>query len=76
MSTAGPAWVDSSRTRRGAGAHPGRRPRNSPAADSPLIFTDPQSLSFGDLPLTTGAPADLSHVALSDAGGGGRVAVQ
>ena len=41
------------------------------AADRPLIFTAPQSLSFGDLPANAGTTASRAvSVAVSDAGDG------
>ena len=71
MSTAGPAWADSSRTVESPVLIQGAGLANLAVADSPLFFSDPQSLSFGDLPVTTGPASRSLIVGLSDAGGGG-----
>ncbi len=55
MSTAGPAWADSSLTREESVIVQGAGLANVSAADKPLIFTDPQSLSFGYLSALGGA---------------------
>lgn len=69
MSTAGPAFADSSRTQEESVLVQGAGLVSVPAADRPLIFTEPQSLSFGYL----GAPGETSRaipVVVSDAGDG------
>jgi subtilisin family serine protease len=71
MITAGPAWGDSNRTVEAPVLIEGAGLANLAAADSPFLFSDPQSLSFGDLPITGGAASRSLLVALSDAGGGG-----
>jgi len=70
MSTAGPAWGDSSRTIEAPVAVQGAGLANLPAADTPLLFTDPQSLSFGDLNVSAGVAASTLLVSVTDAGGG------
>lgn len=70
MSTAGPAWGDSSRTVEAPVAVQGAGLANLPAADTPLLFTDPQSLSFGDLNVSAGGAASTLLVSVTDAGGG------
>jgi minor extracellular serine protease Vpr len=71
MSTAGPAWADSSRTVESPVLIQGAGLANLAAADAPLFFSDPQSLSLGDLAVTSGPASRSLIVALSDAGGGG-----
>jgi hypothetical protein len=71
MSTAGPAWGDSSRTVEAPVLIEGAGLANLAAADSPLIFTNPQSIAPGDLPVTGGAASRSQLIAISDAGGGG-----
>ena len=44
---------------------------NVAAADTPFLFSDPQSLAFGDLAVTASGASSSLIVALSDAGGGG-----
>ena len=46
---------------------------NVVAADNPLVFTDPVSLSFGDLNVRAGARGPAGFSPLSDAGGGAGV---
>ncbi len=70
MSTAGPAWADSSRSVEAPIVIQGAGLANIQAADSPFVFTDPQSLSFGDVNITAGAASRPIVVAVSDAGGG------
>jgi subtilisin family serine protease len=71
MSTAGPAWGDTARTSESSIAIQGAGLANLPTADTPFVFTDPQSLSFGDLNVVSGAASRAIVVSLSDAGGGG-----
>ena len=71
MSTAGPAWGDTARTQEALGAARGRRPRERrSAANDPKIFTDPQSLSFQRIDVSTGAQRKSMLLTLSDAGDG------
>ena len=70
MTTAGPAWGDSSRTVEASVLIQGAGLANLAAADSPLIFSDPQSLAFGDLAVGASGGSSSLLVALSDAGGG------
>jgi hypothetical protein len=79
MTTAGPAWGDSSRTVEASVLIQGAGLAALAAADTPFIFSDPQSLAFGDLAVTASGASSSLLVALSDAGGGGgtwQVAVQ
>jgi hypothetical protein len=71
MATAGPAWGDSSRTVEASVLLQGAGLANVAAADTPLLFSDPQSLAFGDLAVTASGASSSLLVALSDAGGGG-----
>ncbi|HEU0304238.1 MAG TPA: S8 family serine peptidase [Gaiellaceae bacterium] len=71
MSTAGPAWGNSTRTAEASVLVEGAGLANLAAADAPLLFTDPQSLSFGDLAVTGGGSSSQLLVSLTDAGGGG-----
>jgi len=70
MSTAGPAWADSRRTVESPISIEGAGLASLPAAYAPFVFTDPQSLSFGDLNVTSGAAGRTLLVSVSDAGGG------
>jgi hypothetical protein len=70
MSTAGPAWADSARTREESVLVQGAGLVNVSSADQPLLFTDPQSLSFGYLSALGGATSKSISVLVSDAGGG------
>ena len=54
MSTAGAAWGNSARTQEASVLLEGAGLVNVQAADSPLIFTEPGSLSFGDMNLLAG----------------------
>src|SRR5207237_1005131 len=55
MSTAGPAFSDTSRTTEASVLLEGAGLAWLPLADNPLVFTDPQSLSFGELNTVPGA---------------------
>src|SRR5262249_26597502 len=69
MSTGGPALADTSRTQEAWVLVEAAGLPSVPAAAVPLIFTDPQSLSFGYI----GAPDTPSRaisLVVSDAGGG------
>jgi minor extracellular serine protease Vpr len=70
MSTAGPAWATTSQTEEASVLVEGAGLVNVATADKPLVFTDPQSLSFGYLVAGGGANSRSISVALTDAGGG------
>jgi len=70
MSTAGPAFADSSRTQEASVLVEGAGLVNVGSADRPLIFTAPQSLSFGYLSANSGANSRTITLSVSDAGGG------
>jgi minor extracellular serine protease Vpr len=69
MSTAGPAFADSAKTAEASVLVEGAGLARLTEADHPLIFTDPQSLSFGYMSATA-ATSKTMQVAVSDAGGG------
>jgi hypothetical protein len=70
MSTAGPAFADSSRTQEASVLLQGAGLVNVGSADQPLIFTDPPSLSFGYLVAGGGENSRSIPVTVSDGGGG------
>jgi minor extracellular serine protease Vpr len=70
VSTAGSAWGDTARTREAPVPLEGGGLVSLPGADDPVLFTDPVSLSFGDLDVTHGAASSSLLVHVSDAGGG------
>jgi minor extracellular serine protease Vpr len=70
MSTAGPAFADSAQTREASVLVQGAGLVRVGAADNPVIFSDPQSLSFGYLDVNAGAAGRAIPVMISDAGGG------
>jgi subtilisin family serine protease len=71
MSTAVPAFSDTTRTNEASVLEEGAGLAWLPTADRPLVFTDPQSLSFGELNLTTSpTPSKQLTLTVSDAGGG------
>jgi hypothetical protein len=70
MSTAGPAFADTTLTQEESVLVQGAGLVNVGAADRPLIFTDPQSLSFGYLDVNAGAASRSISLAVSDAGDG------
>jgi subtilisin family serine protease len=70
MSTAGPAYADTARTKEAPVLEEGAGLAWMPGADNPLVFTDPQSLSLGELDVASGAKSSTVVVTLSDAGGG------
>jgi minor extracellular serine protease Vpr len=70
MTTAGPAWGDTARTLEAPVLLEGAGLANALAADDPKIFTDPQSLSFQRIDLSTGAQRKSMLLTASDAGGG------
>ena len=69
-STAGPAWGDTARSQEAAVILEGAGMVNVPRADNPLIFTEPSSLSYGDLNVNSGAQTREIVVTVADAGGG------
>ena len=70
VSTAGTAWADTARTQPASVLLSGSGLVNVAAADTPLVVTDPVSLSFGDLNVRGGARRTARLLAISDAGGG------
>jgi minor extracellular serine protease Vpr len=70
MSTAGPAFADTSRTQEASVLLQGAGLVNVGSADQPLVFTDPASLSFGYLVAGGGANSRTIPVTVSDGGGG------
>ena len=70
MSTAGPAFADTSLTQEASVLIQGAGLVSVPSADQPLIFTDPPSLSFGYLTAGGGANSLAIPVTVSDGGGG------
>jgi minor extracellular serine protease Vpr len=73
VNTAGTAWGNTARTQEASVLLAGSGLVNVVAADTPLVFADPVSLSFGDLNLRAGARRVGRLVAVSDAGGGAGV---
>ena len=70
VSTAGPAWEDTARTAEAPVVLEGGGLVDLVAASEPELFTDPSSLSFGDLNVTRGPAARSVLVLLRDAGDG------
>jgi minor extracellular serine protease Vpr len=70
MSTAGTAWRDTARTKEAPVTLQGAGLANVLAADDPLVFTEPASLSFGVLNVTRGAASRGLLLRVQDAGGG------
>jgi minor extracellular serine protease Vpr len=70
MTTAGAAWGDTARTQEAPVLLEGAGLANVLAADDPKIFTDPQSLSFQRIDVSTGAQRKSMLLTASDAGGG------
>jgi minor extracellular serine protease Vpr len=70
MSTAGPAYADTGRTREASVLLEGAGLVQLAAAGDPKLFTSPASLSFQDLDVTAGAATRTITIAVSDAGGG------
>jgi subtilisin family serine protease len=70
MSTAGAAWGDTARTQEAPVWFEGAGLANVAAADDPQIFTDPQSLSFHDVDISTTAQHRAMLVTVTDAGNG------
>jgi len=70
MSTAGPAWGNTARTQEAPVLLEGAGLTNVLTADDPKVFTDPQSLSFQKIDVTTGAQRSSMLLTLTDAGDG------
>ncbi|HWQ22524.1 MAG TPA: S8 family serine peptidase [Gaiellaceae bacterium] len=70
MSTAGPAFADTAGTQEASVLVQGAGLVRVAAADRPLLFTDPPSLSFGYLDVNAGAASRAIPVTVVDAGGG------
>jgi hypothetical protein len=70
MSTAGPAFADTSLTEEASVLVQGAGLVRVGSADKPMLFTDPQSLSFGYLVAGGGANSKTIPVTVSDAGDG------
>ena len=70
MSTAGPAYADTALTSEASVLVQGAGLANVGSADKPLVFSDPQSLSFGYLDVNAGAASRSIPVTISDAGDG------
>ncbi len=70
MSTAGPAYGDTARTGEASVLLQGAGLINVGRADNPLVFSDPVSLSFGDVSVLAGAASRARLVRVIDAGGG------
>jgi len=70
MDTAGPAWQDTARTQEANVLLEGSGLANVLTADDPRIFTDPQSLSFQHIDVSTGAQRRALLLSVFDAGDG------
>jgi minor extracellular serine protease Vpr len=70
MSTAGPAWANTTLTQEESVLVEGAGMARVGEADHPLVFTTPQSLSFGYLPAGGAATSKSIDVTITDAGGG------
>ncbi len=70
MSTAGPAWGDTARTQEAPVLLEGAGLASVLTADDPKVFTDPQSLSFQKIDVSTGAQRSSMLLTVSDAGDG------
>ena len=70
MSTAGAAWGDTNRTTEAPVLLEGAGLIDVNRADEPLLFTDPQSLSFHYLNVNKGAAYRTLAVTVADVGGG------
>jgi hypothetical protein len=71
VSTALPAWADTARIQEAPVTLEGGGLVNLPRATSPRLFTEPSSLSFGDLNVSRGSDSKALLVRITDAGGGG-----
>jgi subtilisin family serine protease len=70
MSTAGAAWQNTARTQEASVLLEGAGLTDVATANNPLIFTDPQSLSFGQIDVTRGDQRKSLLLTVSDASGG------
>jgi minor extracellular serine protease Vpr len=70
VTTAGPAWADTARTQEAPVPLEGGGLVDVDRAADPLIFTDPASISLGDLDANHGTARKSQLVVVSDAGGG------
>jgi minor extracellular serine protease Vpr len=70
MSTSGAAWGNTERTAEAPVTLEGAGLINVARADSPQVFTDPASISLGELDITSGAVSRGTIVQVTDAGGG------
>jgi minor extracellular serine protease Vpr len=70
MSTAGPAWGDTTRTTEASVLIEGAGLINVGRADNPIVFTDPSSLSFHYLNVNRGSTSRPLLATIVDAGGG------
>ncbi|HST25456.1 MAG TPA: S8 family serine peptidase [Gaiellaceae bacterium] len=70
MSTAVPAYSDTTRSSEAPVLEEGAGLAWLPTATNPLVFTDPQSLSFPELNVSGGAKSEQLPLSLTDAGGG------
>lgn len=70
VSTARPAWANTARTEEAPVTLEGGGLVDVDAAADPLVFTDPVSLSFGDLDANQSSPSRSHLVVVSDANGG------
>jgi subtilisin family serine protease len=70
MTTAGPAWGDTAMTQEAGVPLEGAGLANLPRAADPQLFTEPSSLSFGDLDTNHGPASDGLLVRVTDAGDG------
>jgi minor extracellular serine protease Vpr len=70
MTSAGPAWGDTARTKEASVLLEGGGLIDISAANHPSLFAEPSSLSFGYLTTDTGPARKALLLSLSDAGGG------
>jgi len=70
MTTAGPAWADTAKTQEAPVTLEGAGLINVDKAADPLVFTDPGSVSLGDMDVNHGQAQKSQLVVVSDAGGG------
>jgi minor extracellular serine protease Vpr len=70
MSAAGPAWGDTARTQEAPVLLEGAGLANVVSSNDPKIFTDPQSLSFEKIDVSTGAQRKSMLLTVLDADGG------
>ncbi len=70
MTTAGPAWGDTARTKEAPVLLEGAGLADTLAADDPKIFTDPQSLSFQRIDVSNRALRKSMLLTVSDSGDG------